>query len=347
MTESSDMFRTVMRGYDPAEVNQRVDELTASVAALTQQRDGLASRVEELATATPSTEPPGYEHLGARVGEILSLADSEASELRARAQQEADGHRATAHQETGQLREETDRYSATTRSEADAQAARIVEDAKKAADEHRDSAERDARVRLQQAEAVYEEQRARAAKSAADFETTLAGRRGAAEDEFTQKMSESQARLDEANAFGEQTRTEAEAMRAQAAKEAGRLAEEAREQAAQIVGEAKTTAERIRADTERELAAATQRRDSINSQLANVRQMLATLTGTAPFSLTGFADAPDEAWDAHQGETGATEGADQPADEATEPVAAQDEHETDDGADDREVSEESLAHGRS
>ena len=62
------------------------------------------------------------------------------------------------------------------------------------------------------------------------------------------------------------------------------------------MNEAKTTAERIRADTERELAAATQRRDSINSQLANVRQMLATLTGTAPFSLTGFADAPDEAW---------------------------------------------------
>jgi hypothetical protein len=39
----------------------------------------------------------------------------------------------------------------------------------------------------------------------------------------------------------------------------------------------------VRADSERELAAAAQRRDSINSQLANVRQMLATLTGaTAP-----------------------------------------------------------------
>ena len=80
-------------------------------------------------------------------------------------------------------------------------------------------------------------------------------------------------------------------MRAQAAKEATHLADEARDTAAQIIGEAKATAERIRVDTERELAAAMQRRDSINAQLSNVRQMLATLTGTAPFALTGFADS--------------------------------------------------------
>ncbi|MGA9750116.1 MAG: hypothetical protein WBQ50_21905, partial [Nocardioides sp.] len=37
--------------------------------------------------------------------------------------------------------------------------------------------------------------------------------------------------------------------------------------------------------SDRELAAATQRRDSINAQLANVRQMLVTLTGSAPVAL--------------------------------------------------------------
>ena len=42
----------------------------------------------------------------------------------------------------------------------------------------------------------------------------------------------------------------------------------------------------MRADSERELAAASQRRDSINAQLANVRQMLTTLTGAAPVALT-------------------------------------------------------------
>lgn len=183
-------------------------------------------------------------------------------------------------------------------------------------------------MRLQEAEAVYEEQRARAAKAAADFETTLAGRRQAAEEEFTQKMAAAQARLDDASEFAERTRTEAETARAQAVKETARLTEEAREKAEQIVADAKASAERIRADTDRELAAATQRRDSINAQLANVRQMLATLTGTAPFSLTGFGDA-EEAW--------------------AEPDQAAADHSDapDDVADDVPSDEESLAHGRS
>jgi cell division septum initiation protein DivIVA len=129
-------------------------------------------------------------------------------------------------------------------------------------------------------------------------------------------MAAAQARLDEASEFADRTRSEGETARAQAAKESARLAEEAREKAEQIVAEAKASAERIRADTDRELAAATQRRDSINAQLANVRQMLATLTGTAPFSLTGFGDA-EEAWaepDSHSGEADDTETPDVEAD---------------------------------
>jgi DivIVA domain-containing protein len=340
VTETTE-FRTVLRGYDPAEVDHRIDELTAAVTTLTQQRDGLASRVEELHTASTTTaEPPSYEHLGARVGQILSLADAEATELRGKVQEETDAHRGDADQYATSVREEADRYTANARSEAEAQAARIVEEARKAADEHRDGAERAASVRLQEAEAVYEEQRARAAKAAADFETTLAGRRQAAEDEFTQKMAAAQGRLDEASEFADRTRSEGEAARGQAAKESARLAEEAREKAEQIVAEAKASAERIRADTDRELAAATQRRDSINAQLANVRQMLATLTGTAPFSLTGFGDA-EEAWaEPDSGEAAAVP-------EAEAEVATEGDSDTDDADDveaDAPSDEESLAH---
>ena len=58
---------------------------------------------------------------------------------------------------------------------------------------------------------------------------------------------------------------------------------------------------RVRADSERELAAATQRRDSINAQLANVRQMLATLTG-APAVADPFekVDVPEHKESAQQ-----------------------------------------------
>ena len=55
----------------------------------------------------------------------------------------------------------------------------------------------------------------------------------------------------------------------------------AKREAEDLVAEARTKAERIRRDSDRELAAVTQRRDSITAQLANVRQMLATLGGGA------------------------------------------------------------------
>jgi hypothetical protein len=47
------------------------------------------------------------------------------------------------------------------------------------------------------------------------------------------------------------------------------------------VGEARAKADRVRRDSERELAAVSARRDSITAQLSNVRQMLATLGGGA------------------------------------------------------------------
>jgi hypothetical protein len=47
------------------------------------------------------------------------------------------------------------------------------------------------------------------------------------------------------------------------------------------VAEARAKADRARREAERELAALTHRRVSINAQLSNVRQMLATFTGAA------------------------------------------------------------------
>ncbi|PBO23293.1 hypothetical protein CLM85_16800, partial [Streptomyces albidoflavus] len=52
---------------------------------------------------------------------------------------------------------------------------------------------------------------------------------------------------------------------------------------------------RIRSESERELAALTNRRDSINAQLTNVREMLATLTGAAVAAEAARAAAPPAA----------------------------------------------------
>ena len=104
MTEQN-TFKTVMRGYDPAEVDRRIEELGQAVTALTQQRDGLSARVEELHhEASAPSEPPSYDHLGARVAQILSLADSEAGDLRQQAADEAEAVKAAAVAESAQAR---------------------------------------------------------------------------------------------------------------------------------------------------------------------------------------------------------------------------------------------------
>ena len=68
-------------------------------------------------------------------------------------------------------------------------------------------------------------------------------------------------------------------MRTDAERRARQTIETAQRQADDIVADARAKTDRIRSESERELAALTHRRDSINAQLHNVREMLATLTG--------------------------------------------------------------------
>jgi cell division septum initiation protein DivIVA len=277
-------FRVVLRGFEPAQVNRRLEELTEAVAQATAQRDTLAARLEaadrERTDAAPVfAEPPTFEHLGARVGQILGLATEEADELRRTAQADVSVERQKLEDEIARMRVEADRYAADTRRAAEVEAARIVEDARREADARRDGAERDASARIQEAEAIFEEQRTKAVQSAADFENTLGARRKAAEDEFKRQMDEVERRLDEARQTLETAQAEAQQTETNARLEAGNLLRSAEEQAQALGDEARTTAARLRAESDRELAAATQRRDAINAQLGNVRQMLATLTG--------------------------------------------------------------------
>ena len=304
MNDPGSTFRVVLRGYEPAQVNRRLEELTAAAAQAAAQRDALAARLQAVererseaapAEVAPAPAPATFEHLGARVAQILTLATDEADELRSSAHADLAADRKRFEEESTRTREEAERYAADTRSDAETEAARIVEDARRTADERLDNAERDAVARIQEAEAIYEEQRAKSVQSAADFETTLASRRKAAEEEFTRQMEEVERRLDEARQTLETARVEAEQTQAGAQLEARNLVRSAEEQAASIVEEARTKAVRTRAESDRELAAATQRRDAINAQLGNVRQMLATLTGsvTAPDPLAE--EAPDGA----------------------------------------------------
>ena len=291
MNQPDPQFRLVMRGYDPADVDraisglqQRAADAEASAAEFETRWQQAASSAAEAGPA----EPPGYDHLGQRIGQILALADEEAKELRERAHAEVEDARKLADQAAVSVRDEADQYADQRRRDADSEAAQVVADAERAADEERDAAERDAAALRQEGEAVFEKQRAKAAKAAADFETTLAERRDRTTAEFQEQQAATQAQLDDMIQRVEDTRLAAQREQEGAEAEARRVVMEAEERAANLVRDARAAADRVRTDSERELAAATQRRDSINAQLSNVRQMLATLTGSA----AGFAVDP-------------------------------------------------------
>jgi len=123
-----------------------------------------------------------------------------------------------------------------------------------------------------------------------------------------------------------------ERSRAEAEARIQRMLDEAEERSTTMVAEARASADRVRAESDRELAAAAQRRDSINAQLSNVRQMLATLTGTVP-GVVGLSDAPapsataphgDPVADAARAESDAPEAADGVGDQDETPDSSED-----------------------
>jgi cell division septum initiation protein DivIVA len=284
-------FRTVLRGYEPAQVDAEVatleqalsaaraelGELTVQLKEAGQRQaelqaaiDAANARAEEAARARTMASRPTFADLGERIGQILTLAQEEGARL-----VEDATKRAT------QMVSEADRYAIDTRSSAEADAEAKLAGAQRRADELIDHADREAAARREEAEAVYESQQARAAQAAADFERTLADRRDAAAADFAVAMGQ---REDQLRAADENLRaSENEALRivSDASSQAEAMRTKAEREAEELVGEARAKADRVRRDSERELAAVSARRDSITAQLSNVRQMLATLGGGA------------------------------------------------------------------
>ena len=295
-------FPTVFRGYDPVQVDQHVAALQQAADAARQE--AAASSVE-LTKLRQSHEALGQELEGqrrsldrargrrparcpARPSPTSASGSARCSawptrrppRIRSAAAAEVEQARRAADEDAALVRAEADRYAEEVRSRADVDASEAVSRAKREADSIIDDAAREAAARREEAEAYYEKQRATAAASAADFERTLGERREKSAAEFTAQMAQQDQALAAVQERADLLGREAEEDRQTAAAEASRTLEAARAEAAALVGSAKEQAERIRRDSERELAAATARRDSITAQLSNVRNMLATLGGT-------------------------------------------------------------------
>lgn len=298
-TESQPSFRLVRRGYEPTEVDQRITDLMKQAGTQQQRIVELTTRVRELEASrsfvdqeAPSSGQATFADLGVRVGQILSLADEEAAAMRGGAKADIEARLLEAEQAAEKIRLEADDYARQRRESADEEAKTLIGNAHRRADELHEETKRDAEARRAEADAVYEAQQAKAAQAAADFETTLADRRDKVEKEFAAQFETTRSQLDAAQAHLEQTRNEAERIRNDAEVGGRRHLEDAQTEAAEIVAAARAHADRIRAESDRALVAATQRRDSINAQLANVRQMLATLTNVSPAGLLAMEEPP-------------------------------------------------------
>lgn len=342
MTQQNPAFRTVMRGYEPSEVDRvlaetrkALDQTRAeagdSSVALTKLRSQVAQLEEQansyrlrLATLEQeqkeATSAPNFTDLGARIGKMLKLAEDEAAELRAKARAEADKLVAEAQAAADAATGAAERYAADVTSRTDAEATRVLEAAKRQSDEILDYADREAMARREEAEAVYEHQRARAAAAAADFEKTLAERRDRAAEEFANQMHVNEVAITRSQERQAALDAEADRTLSDAKAQADAHLKAARDEAGQLIDSARLTAEKIRRESERELQAATARRDSITAQLTNVRQMLATLGGAT--IVNPLADPEPEQPEAEAQTETQTEPA--PAEAVTETVEAED-----------------------
>ncbi|HOA87921.1 hypothetical protein [Propioniciclava tarda] len=304
-------FKTAFRGYDPLDVDPAFAQLRKAVADsndevgrvnvelqkakaeasdLKTQHAAVVARVAELEEQLATVGRPSYEEFGTTIGRILSLAEKEAQALRTKAQADADALLSDAAAKASAMTEKAEREASDLASSSQAEAARLVENARRHADEQLDHADRESSARREEAEAVYEQQQQRATAAAADFEKTLAGRRDDAAREFEAQHASHAEQL--AAAIERRDAAEAEAARilAQAQEQASAILDAAKGEASDVVGTARSQADRIRRDSERELVAATQRRDAISAQLTNVRQMLATLGGGTAFGLSDDED---------------------------------------------------------
>src|SRR5882672_10361027 len=172
-------FEQVRRGYDPVQVNDRITKLIAERDSAHSRAGSLEKRIEELhlenqnVQAQLSDSEPSYAGLGARVEKILRLAEEEAKDLREEARRAADAHRELADQAAMKVRSDAETYGKDRKGKADDEALRIVEKAKDDANQVRATAAKDAATKREEAEALFEETRAKAAAAATDFETKL------------------------------------------------------------------------------------------------------------------------------------------------------------------------------
>lgn len=112
---SNQQFRSVFRGFDPAEVRSYLDVLARSVAQLADEREALNERLAEVGERDLKSE---FESIGREVAAVLEAAREAADQLRQRASNDATRWRSEAVAEAEQMLRQARTDSERLRSDA-------------------------------------------------------------------------------------------------------------------------------------------------------------------------------------------------------------------------------------
>jgi len=128
---------------------------------------------------------------------------------------------------------------------------------------------------------VVETARTDGAQTATDTEHAMNAQREQFERDVVTRQETADRRLTETVAIAQQMKAEAIQMTEDSQRAAQALVDAAKNASTELVTETAQRAERLQQEAEREVAALTHRRDSINAQLATVKETLASLSGAA------------------------------------------------------------------
>lgn len=297
MNPSASTFDTAMRGYERTAVDAKVAALAAERAAFERRAAELEREINRMRGAmTRGESAPYYVTLSRKLEGILREADEDGrracEEAAAMAQRDRDAAQAEVEANYARMDAEAQRAEATAREAME----RMMDEARREAEMIRQQGAEKAAQTAAGAAEVVESARARGAQLATEVETKMTAQREQFERDVVTRQEAAERRLQETAQLAAQLKTESITITEDSQRAAQALIEAARAAATELITETVSRAEKLQAEAEREVAALTHRRDSINAQLHNVREMLATLTGGAVNvnALAGLTEAEEE-----------------------------------------------------
>ena len=140
--QTNHVFQIVMRGYDRSQVDDTIDALESQLRTsrermeeLDQRSMKLAGEVAEAHRQLREVERPSYSGLGARIEQLLRLAEEQASDVIAAATKDAEEQLAKTQAEAAQVRAAAQNEAAETTATAQREAAEVRQTATTEAEE--------------------------------------------------------------------------------------------------------------------------------------------------------------------------------------------------------------------